>query len=80
MSRLYGRISSDRCKTDSTAGGNYRMWFKGLYGSASNPMQAFKAYVTYAKGEEIATVVIDLPSDVDYQVFVDGVLTLTPAL
>ena len=46
MSALYGRVRSDRRKTDATAGANQEIEFTITYGSANDPKVAIYGVVS----------------------------------
>jgi len=69
MSRLYGRLQSDRRKTDATVGANRSMSCKLTWGSASNPKTAMDVSLVWDKEKPWPSLVIDLPDDIDILVY-----------
>jgi len=77
MSRLYGRLSSDRRKTDATVGANYRITVNLTWGSANNPKPLLHAYVYWRKDTDYPSVCIQLPTNVEVEAFRGDVLAIT---
>lgn len=72
MSRLYGRLQSDRRKTDATVGANNYLSSKITWGSASNPKVALDVSITWDKEDEYPHLIIDIPDDIDVIVYDSG--------
>lgn len=73
MSRLYGRLKSDRCKTDATVGANEGLSTFLTWGSAHKINQAMDVLMTWRKGINYPVLVVDIPDDVKVRMYRSGI-------
>jgi len=72
MSRLYGRLQSDRRKTDATVGANESLTCRLTHGSAHNPKMAMDVLLTWHKGLACPSLVIDISDNIRVRMFRSG--------
>jgi len=72
MSRLYGRLRSDRRKTDAMVGANHHLETTLTWGSAGNPQKAIDVLLVWNKDAEHPTLTVDVPEGLAVLVYADG--------
>ena len=77
MSRLHGRLQSDRRKTDATVGANEHIVSRIHWGSASNPKLACEVSVMWSKGEKVPFIMVSIPGDDNISVYHKGIKAFT---
>lgn len=77
MSRLYGRLKSDRRKTDATVGANHHLETHLTWGSASNPEKAFEALLIWNKDADYPILHLWISKDIHVELSCPGEPTFT---